>query len=91
MKEYTLNECFDLIRNGASIKQFKASGIPITRIETISSGIIDYSKVGYADIFDDKYSDFYLKENDILMSHINSEKHLGKVAIVKGINQKIKI
>ena len=89
MKEYTLNECFDLIRNGASIKQFKASGIPITRIETISSGIIDYSKVGYADIFDDKYSDFYLKENDILMSHINSEKHLGKVAIVKGINQKI--
>ena len=40
MKEYTLNECFDLIRNGASIKQFKASGIPITRIETISSGII---------------------------------------------------
>lgn len=69
------------IRNGANIKNSKdKSGIPITRIETISDNVIDENKYGYADIFDNKYEDYYLKKNDILMSHINSLKHLGKTA-----------
>lgn len=69
------------IRNGANIKNSKdKSGIPITRIETISDSVIDENKYGYADIFDNKYENYYLKKNDILMSHINSLKHLGKTA-----------
>ena len=90
----TLENYCIFIRNGANIKNGKEqSGIPITRIETISEGIIDTKNMGYADIFDDKYKDYYLKENDILMSHINSMKHLGKVAycmcnmnIIHGMN-----
>ncbi|MFV0291293.1 MAG: restriction endonuclease subunit S, partial [Mangrovibacterium sp.] len=77
-----LGDIFHTIRNGASIKQNENSkGIPITRIETISNGLINKDKLGYADINDDKYEEYYLQHGDILMSHINSEKHLGKVAI----------
>ena len=69
------------IRNGANIKNSKEqSGVPITRIETISDGTIDKEKMGYADIFDDRYKEYYLQKDDILMSHINSMKHLGKFA-----------
>ncbi len=80
-----LGDVFPLIRNGASIKQTDgASGIPITRIETISNRKIDRNKFGYADIIDDsKYKDYILQDGDILMSHINSEKHLGKVALYR--------
>lgn len=78
-----LGDVFTLIRNGASIKQTDgAKGIPITRIETISDKEINREKFGYADIYDaERYVDFILQDNDILMSHINSEKHLGKTAI----------
>lgn len=78
-----LGDCFLIIRNGASIKQVNgASGLPITRIETISNCEIDRNKFGYAEIYDaSKYEDYLLRDQDILMSHINSEKHLGKVAI----------
>lgn len=80
-----LGDVFTLIRNGASIKQTDgASGIPITRIETISNREVDRNKFGYADIMDaTKYEDNLLQDGDILMSHINSEKHLGKVALYK--------
>lgn len=78
-----LGDCFSVIRNGVSIKQIDgAAGLPITRIETISNRVIDRNKFGYADIYDiSKYEDYLLHDQDILMSHINSEKHLGKVAI----------
>ncbi|WP_343256494.1 restriction endonuclease subunit S [Ligaoa zhengdingensis] len=80
-----LGDVFPLVRNGASIKQTDgAAGIPITRIETISNREIDRNKFGYADIIDDsKYKDYILQDGDILMSHINSEKHLGKVALYR--------
>lgn len=80
-----LGDCFSVIRNGASIKQSNdAAGIPITRIETISDRIVDRKKLGYANVFDkEKYQDYYLQDNDLLMSHINSEKHLGKTALYK--------
>ncbi len=85
-----LGDVFSRMRNGASIKQTeRLSGIPITRIETISDGQINKDKLGYADINDDKYKEFYLEHNDILMSHINSWTHLGKNAIVDNINEKI--
>lgn len=80
-----LGEAFPLIRNGASIKQTDgAGGYPITRIETIANREVDRSKFGYADINDlGKYEDYLLHDGDILMSHINSEKHLGKVALYR--------
>lgn len=80
-----LGDVFPLVRNGASIKQTdSAAGIPITRIETISNREIDRNKFGYADITDvSKYKDYILQDGDILMSHINSEKHLGKVALYR--------
>ncbi|EFI71460.1 restriction modification system DNA specificity domain protein [Segatella baroniae B14] len=77
-----MNECFSVIRNGANIKQGQIEGgIPITRIETISEEIVDRAKMGYAGIIDDKYKPYYLQNNDILISHINSLKHIGKCAL----------
>ena len=86
-----LGDAFVLIRNGASIKQTEgAGGIPITRIETIANREVDRNKFGYAGIPDiHKYSDYVLQDEDILMSHINSEKHLGKAAIYKKIGNEI--
>ena len=80
-----LGDVFSVIRNGISIRQTDgAGGLPITRIETISNREIDRSKFGYAGIEDaDKYREYILQDGDILMSHINSEKHLGKVALYK--------
>lgn len=81
--EMILGELFSLVRNGANIKQYDdASGFPITRIQTISSGFVDRSKVGYANIDDaTRYSSYILQDGDILMSHINSLDHLGKAAL----------
>ena len=78
-----LGECFSVIRNGASIRQTDgAGGFPITRIETIADKTINRGKFGYAGIYDlAQYRDYILQDGDILMSHINSEKHLGKVAL----------
>ena len=78
-----LGECFSVIRNGASIRQTDgAGGFPITRIETIADKTINKEKFGYAGIYDlAQYRDYILQDGDILMSHINSEKHLGKVAL----------
>ena len=75
-------EAFSVIRNGANIKQgLDDSGYPITRIETISNRTVDRNKMGYAGVTDvARYSDYILQDGDILMSHINSEAHLGKVA-----------
>lgn len=78
-----LEDTFVFIRNGASIKQGEDStGYPITRIETISDRIVNREKMGYAGITDlEKYKDYVLQDGDILMSHINSEIHLGKSAL----------
>ena len=76
-------DAFSVIRNGANIKQgLDDSGYPITRIETISNRTVDRNKMGYAGVTDIlKYADYVLQDGDILMSHINSETHLGKVAL----------
>ncbi len=78
-----LGDMFIQIRNGANIKQgLDNSGYPITRIETISNRTVDRNKMGYAGINDlSKYRDYILQDGDILMSHINSEKHLAKTAL----------
>ena len=73
LKKYKLGELLSKIENGAVIKQNKgAKGIPITRIETLSNGLFNRDKLGYADIEDPTlYSDYILEDNDLLMSHIN--------------------
>mgnify|MGYP003289400044 CR=1 FL=1 len=83
-----LGDFFALIRNGANIKQgLDDSGYPITRIETISNRTVDRNKMGYAGINDlSKYRDYILQDGDILMSHINSEKHLAKTALYQKNN-----
>ena len=44
-----LGDLFEFIRNGMNIRQDKSGkGYPITRIETISNGEVDLSRVGYA-------------------------------------------
>jgi type I restriction enzyme, S subunit len=45
--------------------------------------------LGYASVEGDEFSNFYLQDGDILMSHINSVSHLGKVAIYKNRKEKI--
>lgn len=88
----TLGEISVFIRNGVTIKQNnqEKSGYPITRIETISDGTIDENRMGYAGIFEkEKYQNWFLENEDILISHINSEKHLGKSAIYFGDKEKI--
>ncbi len=77
-----LEDVCEYIRNGANIKQSdNAEGIPITRIETLSNDKFNRDRLGYADIFDDKFSKYYLNNHDILMSHINSEKYLGRAVL----------
>jgi len=80
-----LEDTFVFIRNGASIKQGEDdTGYPITRIETISDRVVNREKMGYAGITDiEKYKDYVLQDGDILMSHINSEIHLGKSALYR--------
>jgi type I restriction enzyme S subunit len=79
-------DAFEFARNGASIKQdSNAKGIPISRIETIWRSSIDTNRLGYANVFDSQaYEKYVLRKDDILMSHINSPKHLGKSARYKG-------
>jgi type I restriction enzyme, S subunit len=73
------------LRNGKSVRQSAdAGGLPITRIETIADGTIDPERVGFADLQMDDCTNWLMQEADILISHINSTKHLGKCAIYQG-------
>lgn len=76
-----LGDVADFIRNGVTISQNKdKNGLPITRIETIADRTINLDKCGYAGLRENDYSEYALQKGDILISHINSEKHLGKCA-----------
>ncbi|AEH01971.1 restriction endonuclease subunit S [Lacinutrix sp. 5H-3-7-4] len=82
--------------NGSSLKQeeepFQGS-LPISRIETIWNETIDLDRVKYVDASEDDIEKYGLQKGDVLFSHINSDKHLGKTAvfnldqtIIHGIN-----
>ena len=79
----TIDDCFHYIKNGANIKQDKlAEGLPITRIETLSNGVFNRDRLGYANIFDKaKYIDYIMEDKDILMSHINSKQYIGRTVL----------
>lgn len=67
-------------QNGSSQTQLNSdiSNYPVTRIETISTGKIDFDKVGYVENINNNY---LLKKNDFLISNINSIANLGNNAI----------
>ena len=80
-----ISEIAVLLRNGKSVRQSaEMSGLPITRIATIADGTINPAKVGFADLGESDCADWLLRDGDILISHINSTKHLGKCAIYEG-------
>jgi len=78
-----LGEGFSHIKNGANIKQEKgASGLPITRIETLSGGVFNRDRLGYANVFEvEKYSNYIMDDGDILLSHINSKANIGRAVV----------
>jgi len=77
-----LGEVLEFLRNGTSSNQCTAqTAYPVTRIETISEGKIDFSRTGYLHLPEESYR---MAPGDILYSHINSVAHIGKVAIFLG-------
>lgn len=86
----TLEDLSLFIRNGVTLKQTKIiNGFPITRIESISNGVLDFDKMGYADLTDeDLYKSYFLRPNDILFSHINSPIYVGKVALCDNVGER---
>lgn len=86
-----LGECFHYIKNGANIKQVKgAGGYPITRIETLSGGVFNRNRMGYADVYDiEKYQDYILENGDLLLSHINSKNYIGRTVEYRSRNTEI--
>jgi type I restriction enzyme S subunit len=85
MESVEFGSLFTFIRNGMNIKQDKEKhGFPITRIETIWNGEIDHRRVGYAGLSETQCSGWYLEQDDILFSHINSPEQVGKCALYQG-------
>lgn len=80
-REVLLSDCLADFRNGWTYDTRASNGtLPITRIETISKGVIDYDRIGLAQV-DPRIEAFKITRNDILFSHINSVEHIAKVAI----------
>lgn len=81
-------EISNKICNGISKRQNKdKKGLPVTRIETISQGVINFDKVGYvSDLKDSDIRKYKLIPGDLLFSNINSDLHLGKTALFKNSN-----
>jgi len=78
-----LGDVLIVVRNGLAYKQSQNTGrYSITRIETISEGVINANKVGYLDhLTDDEIRSNKLRPGDILFSNINSLEHIAKTAI----------
>ncbi len=77
-KEIKASAILDSIKNGTSDKQVSyITDYPVTRIETISEAKFDFNKIGYVEICPETY---LLRNGDILLSNINSLKHIGKLA-----------
>ena len=81
-----LEDCLCVLKNGLNNKQNKQMlGLPITRIETISTGKINSIKVGFVEgLSEEEINKYKLIKGDILFSNINSEPYLGNSAIYTG-------
>ncbi len=78
-----LGNVLDRLSNGLTYDVSNSVGYPVTRIETISTGEIDYSKVGHISCLEG-YENYKMRKGDILYSHINSLSQIGKVAYYDG-------
>ena len=86
-----LGDCFESIKNGANIKQERgATGIPITRIETLSGGVFNRDRLGYANIHStEKYTSYILDDGDLLLSHINSKTYIGRTVVYNKLGDEV--
>lgn len=78
----SLRFCFIDIKNGSTANQVEEDSetLPISRIESISTGEINYEKVGYVSR-KSIGENFKISQGDILLSHINSLSMVGNVAL----------
>lgn len=74
-----LGEILSKVSNGVTYDAKNVEGLPVTRIETISTGKVNFDKVGFAPD-EENTRRFKLHQGDILYSHINSLEHIGRVA-----------
>ena len=75
-----LGEIFEEIKNGKNVDQIDEDwSYRVSRIQTIAKWVVDLSATKWTN--DSVNESDFLKENDILMSHINSIDHLWKTAI----------
>ncbi|MDD6641641.1 MAG: restriction endonuclease subunit S [Bacteroidales bacterium] len=81
-RKVKLGEGCNRMCNGMTYDIDEKEGYLVTRIETISDGYIDYNRVGHTKELPKE--DYKLLKGDILFSHINSVKHIGKVAYFDG-------
>ncbi len=83
-KQATFDDIIVSIKNGTTAKQNKeTNNYPVTRIESLQRGTIDFSRLGYiVDPTTISEEDYY-RENDIALSHINSAAHVGKTALIR--------
>ena len=74
----------EFIKNGTTATQIESgeTDYPVTRIETISTGEINFDKVGYVNYWDG-IENYRLRLGDILLSHINSLAMLGNCAMLE--------
>ncbi len=87
-----LGEVCEEIKNGTNVTQFDEEGkYRVTRIQTIADGTINLEKTKWTNNEPEERT--FMKNGDILLSHINSFEHLGKSAlfslndrVVHGIN-----
>lgn len=82
--ETKLGNVLNRITNGANLEQSDLNtpnSYPISRIETIANETIDFNRVKYCLPSSEQIKKYLLLNGDILFSHINSDKHLGKTAI----------
>ena len=78
-KEVKLGEVFKISSGFTGDSSLHSGSYKLTRIETISDGLINVKKLGYSNVApDDSYK---LEVGDILFSNINSIEHIGKVAL----------
>ena len=67
----------------AAVQREFDTNYPVSRIETISTGKIDFNKTGFLNE-EDALEKFKLDQGDILLSHINSLEYVGNCAIYNG-------
>lgn len=78
-----LGELLSRLANGIVYTPIIKPGLPVTRIETIAEGFVDYSRTGNVDPTPE-LEKYKMQTGDILYSHINSIDHIGKVALYRG-------